>query len=743
MNCLEKGTKILLALMQLDIGGAETHVVELAKELKKRGYEVFVASKGGSYEKEISEAGITHFTVPLQNKNPLNVFKSYKFLKSIIVDNKIDIVHSHARIPSFILGKIWKKLKFPFVTTAHWVFTTKYGLKYITDWGQKTVAVSEDIKKYLMDNYGIPESDIFVTINGIDIEKFSPDTPCGDLKAEFGIKEDDFCICAVSRMDEDRSLASKLLIEKAPELKKIIPNLKVLVAGGGNDEESAKALAAAANKETGENTVILTGARTDINKIVACGDLFVGVSRAALEAMAAEKNTIIAGNEGFIGLFDESKLEVGIKTNFCCRECRETTGEAIYNDIVAYYNKTDEEKKSLGRYCRKIVKEYYSVSKMADDCVAAYESAIECGAFEVKKDILISGYYGFGNSGDDALLLSMIRDFESKGLKKNITVLSANPKETKRIYGVNAINRINPFALFYYFVKCRLFISGGGTLIQDGTSTKSLIYYLWLIKSAKLLGRKTMLYANGIGPVNRDRNKARVKKVLNRVDCITVRDEKSLKELTALGVDKPEIILTADPAFLLDCEENIDALVQKYQLDNIICAAIRSPKTDNPGFAEGIAAALDRAAEKYGTMAVLLPMQNIDINISKEISSAMKSRSVVIDERLSVGEVLSLVGMSRMCIGMRLHMLIYAASKGVPVTAIVYDPKVSGFMEYSGQDLFVDVKEVNNTNLAELVDRCLSEEEERREKLSCVKDTLSTRAALNLEAALDLYKKEN
>ena len=164
-NDLKQGANILLALMQLNIGGAETHVVELAKELKRRGFNVFVASNGGVYVKEIEEAGIKHFQVPLKNKNPFNMLRSAKLLAQIIKNEKIDIVHSHARIPSFILGKLHKKMGFPFVTSAHWVFTTKYGLKYITDWGEKVVAVSEDIKTYLMDNYKIPEGNIQVTIN--------------------------------------------------------------------------------------------------------------------------------------------------------------------------------------------------------------------------------------------------------------------------------------------------------------------------------------------------------------------------------------------------------------------------------------------------------------------------------------------------------------------------------------------------------------------------------------------------
>ena len=144
---MEKDLRVLLSLMQLDIGGAETHVVELAKELKRKGIVPIVTSNGGVYEKELSEAGIKHYRVPLQNKNPKNMLKSVRLLKRIIKDEDIDLVHSHARIPSFILGKLHKKMKFPFVTTAHWVINTKWGLKYITDWGEKSVAVS-DLLRY-------------------------------------------------------------------------------------------------------------------------------------------------------------------------------------------------------------------------------------------------------------------------------------------------------------------------------------------------------------------------------------------------------------------------------------------------------------------------------------------------------------------------------------------------------------------------------------------------------------------
>lgn len=367
--------------MKLDIGGAETHVVELSKELKKRGFNIIVASNGGAYVKDLEEAGIKHYVVPLQNKYPGNVIKSFKLIRKIIKDENIDIVHSHARIPSFIAGKICRKEKISFVTTAHWVFTTKYGLKYITDWGEKTIAVSEDIKTYLMKNYHLPEKDIIVTINGIDTNKFSPNTDCADIKKEFCLKDKDRVIVYVSRMDEDRSMLAHMLTEAIPKLDNVVDNLKLLIVGGGNDFENVSALAKKANASLGREAIIMTGARTDINKLIAPAELFVGVSRAALEAMAAAKPTIIAGNEGYIGLFNEDKKDLAYSTNFCCRGCKMPDVDTLTQEIGGFFGLWDEDKKEIADFSREYIKKNYSVAAMADDAQKAYAEVMEKSQF--------------------------------------------------------------------------------------------------------------------------------------------------------------------------------------------------------------------------------------------------------------------------------------------------------------------------------------------------------------------------
>ncbi len=368
---------LLMTLMQLDIGGAETHVVELSKELKKRGYNVFIASNGGAYVKELEDAGIKHFNVPLHSKKPKDMIASRKALKSIIINEKIDIVHAHTRISSFIIGTLKKSMNFSFVTTAHWVFETGRGLKYLTNWGEKTVAVSEDIKKYLLDNYKIKEEDIFVTINGIDTQKFSPDIDKSEVFEEFGLKEEDNVIVYISRLDEDRSLVAKQIISAFPKLSNLVENLKMIVVGGGNDYENVQAQAKVINEELGYEAVILTGPRIDINRLISPAKLFVGVSRSALEAMAEEKPVIIAGNEGYIGLFDESKLQVGIDTNFCCRGCDASTPELLANDIGTFFGMWDEDIEKISKYGRELILSNYSVKRMADDTERAYNASLE------------------------------------------------------------------------------------------------------------------------------------------------------------------------------------------------------------------------------------------------------------------------------------------------------------------------------------------------------------------------------
>ncbi len=759
--------RILMATMKLDIGGAETHIVELSKALSRQGVQVFVASNGGAYEKELQDAGITHIRIPFHSKNPLLMRKAYGMLRQVILENRIDVVHAHARIPAFLCGLLHKKIPFRFVTTAHWVFSTRFPYNLLTRWGDRSLAVSDDIKDYLIENYGLSKEQIRVTINGIDLEKFSPETDYSGISREFDLGTGKTRIVYVSRMDTDRSFAAHKLMEAVPELIKEIPNLEVVIVGGGNDLTAIETEGAAVNQAAGKRIVITTGSRTDINRFVASGDLFIGVSRAALEAMACEKPSIIAGNEGYIGIFDESKLQIGIDTNFCCRGCEAVETERLKEDILRVLKSTPEERAELGRFARETVQKHYSIETMAEDAMTMYQSIIYDSPIhgtELRElsqvdeylkehplvlrkgapDVMISGYYGFHNSGDDSILKAMVDSLHKARPGIRILALSNDPMETKAVYGIDAIHRFNFVGIIKNLRKTRMFISGGGSLIQDVTSVKSLFYYLSVIYLGKMLGAKVMLYANGIGPIRREKNHRHICKVLNQVDLITLREPSSLEELRRFGVTAPEIRITADPAFTLQPAEPEKGaeLLKKAGIPKgkpYCVISLRPWQEADPDLIKRVAEAADVIRTKYDLEVVFVPMQvPRDLPIAEETAKAMKYPGGVLREKPSPAQLLALVGGAEFVIGMRLHILIYAARMGTPVIGLTYDPKVDATMDYLNQRYIASARRLNPLTLRRYIDEILKNRETLCQELARASQVSQALAEENVTLALSL-----
>ncbi|MBS4960093.1 MAG: polysaccharide pyruvyl transferase CsaB [Clostridiales bacterium] len=740
----KKKYRILMALMGLQIGGAETHVVELAKELHKQGHEIFVASNGGVYEKELTEAGIRHFCVPMNKRNIGKMIQSYFLLKKIIKEEKIEIVHSHARIPGFICGFLFKRMKFTFVTTAHWVFYTGMGLKYLTNWGQKIVAVSDDIKSYLIENYHRKAEDIYVTINGIDTDKFSPHTDPRRVQKEFHLHGQPV-ICHVSRLDESRALVARQLIEVAPKLCEKIPDLKILIAGSGDVFDELEAKSDVANRMIGRNCIELTGARTDINEIISVADVFVGVSRAALEAMSAGKPVVVAGNEGYIGLFDKSKLSLAQDSNFCCRGCVPSSPVLLYQDLVKAFDLEEIERKRLGDYGRQVIFDYYSVAKMANDCIEAYDAAYRLN-HEKQYHVLMSGYYGFQNAGDEAILISIYKNLRKLSDNIHVCILSNNPAETRKKYGTEVVYRFSIWEVIRAIRKCDVLLSGGGSLLQDTTSTRSLIYYLSIIDLAKLFGKKVMLYANGIGPVSRPANRKRVKNVVNKADFITLREDNSLTELRSMGVDNKNIQVTADPVFSMDSipKEESERLLNQAGVPTekpIVGVSVRN-WMDMESFAPILAKLCDEVSESFDRTIVFIMMQRPNDTVASQmVQQKMKQPSYLLEGNFTPNEIMGMISCMDFIFSMRLHTLIFAAKERVPLIGFVYDPKVKFYLEKLGMPAGGEIGQFDlNSALISTKDMI-----ENRDKYVRILDKavreLEEKAPLNEKYLLELLEK--
>ncbi|MCL2616616.1 MAG: polysaccharide pyruvyl transferase CsaB [Defluviitaleaceae bacterium] len=733
--------KVLMTLMGLEIGGAETHVLELCKALRKTGVQVYVASNGGAYEAELAEWGVIHFRVPLHNKNVANVISAYGALKRIIRENDIKLVHAHARIPAFLCGLLKRKLGIRFVTTAHWTFVTRFPFNVLTNWGERSLAVSKDIKQYLVDNYNFPQEHIKITINGIDTDKFSGDIDYGDIAEEFALEPGAFRVVYVSRLDKERSLAAHALIEAVPAVMAKCPHLEVVIVGNGDDYGKVADAAKAANEAAGRRVVVMAGARVDVNKFAAACDTFVGVSRSALEAMAAAKPVILAGNEGYLGIFNESTLEKGVETNFCCRGCKDTSAALIAEDLLGLVGKTAEERAALGDFGREVVSREYSTARMAADALEVYES-VRTSTREI--DVLISGYYGFGNNGDDAVLKSIVDNLKAERPSLRIVVLSKNPPKTEAEYGVRSIFRFNFWRVRAHLRNTRLLITGGGTLLQDLTSTQSLLYYLWVINTAVRSGARTMLYGNGIGPIRGVANNERVRRTIKRIDMITLRDENSLEVLRGFELaPNARLALTADAAFALMPLDaaRIEQVLGGFGLtgERYFVISVRNWKHIARSFEEDIAAYADYVAETYGLTPLFVAMQpENDTEMSRRIAARMKSRSRVFEQALSTDQYVSISAGAVFIAAMRLHVVIYGAKTGTPCIGLVYDPKVTAMMHMMGQTCYTPVERPDTEALKQFTAEIMENREQISAQITARMEAVLERARENTRHALEL-----
>jgi polysaccharide pyruvyl transferase CsaB len=330
------------------------------------------------------------------------------------------------------------------------------------------------------------------------------------------------------------------------------------------------------------------------------------------------------------------------------------------------------------------------------------------------RKILISGYHGFNNLGDEAILESILQTFRQVAFREGhtlgITVLSADPEKTEQRNTVRAISRTGLPAILRSVRDCDLFLSGGGSLLQDKTGYGlSVLYYLGLVFLARLFRKKTVLYAHGIGPITKKFNRFIARRIIDRVDLVTVRDVDSKEELLSLGIKKPPIRVSVDPAFCLlpsieDDKENDDVKVRRI-LSNLpqgrplLGISVRGWLGRNEFMAE-IAKAADRLALELDAVVLFIPMFPAkDLNVSRSVASLMQQETFVVEEELEPKEALFLFSHLELLIGVRLHALIFAAITGTPMVGVGYDPKVSSFLAQLGLNPALRVESLEEEEL--------------------------------------------
>jgi polysaccharide pyruvyl transferase CsaB len=358
-----------------------------------------------------------------------------------------------------------------------------------------------------------------------------------------------------------------------------------------------------------------------------------------------------------------------------------------------------------------------------------------------RRGVLICGAYGHGNLGDDAILEALVQEVREIDPEMPIWALSRRPKETRRLLGIGSVHHFNFFGFLRVMLKTRMYLSGGGSLIQDVTSRRSLWYYLLSIKLAKLCGNLVCMYGCGIGPVQRESSRKKVKRVLNRdVDVITLREDSSIEELKRLGVHRPEIVAAADPVLALSSAPDGEIADTLRQLGlepdgRYICFALRGWKEFHQK-APVFAAAANRAYEKYGLTPVFVAINHRNDGAAADaVVPHLRVPYHAVREPLPSGKSIGLMSKMAVVVAMRLHGLVFAASRGVPLIGIDYDPKVTAFLRYAGQEMYVPFQDMDEKILNGYIDRAAAGGEAFTENAN----RLALLERRNVETARRLY----
>ena len=686
--------KVLHLIGGGDEGGAKSHVLSLVKELSSKIDVKLISLRYGAFADDAKAMGIDVKVVRTGN-----IFSDINNIIKIAVGGGYNILHTHGAKANMIGIFVKHKTKIPVVSTVHSDYRLDYlhsVLRMYTFGLINTIAlrlvdyyiaVSENFKDMLIKR-GFPAHSIYTVYNGIPFDNEIDIIPRSAFAEKYGIdlSPDDVVVGIAARLHPVKG--HTVLLDAAAKVLKKHPNTKFLIAGSG--DELKPTLEKKAIQLGISDNVFFLGWVTEPFSFFECIDINVLASYSEsfpyviLEGARMKKATVSSKVGGLEDLFVQNE------NGFLY-----TPGDS---DALAEHLETllddPEKRRNMGEKLYLTAKEHFSLETMCNTQLGIYNS-IQYKEKQNEKDdklydITILGYYGYDNSGDDAILKSFIDHVQKYHKDLSVVVLSNNPSQTRKLYRVQSVYRFHPLKLPTILSKTRLFITGGGTLVQDGTSSRSLWYYLSMIKLALKKGAHAVLFANGLGPLTRKKNRKAASEILDRMEVITLRDANAYEQLKSLGVKKPLTKVAVDPVLALSpADLSIGYNILKNEgvpLDgNIVAFCIRKWKKVKR--AEEILAALaDKISLELHAIPLFVPMQlPNDLRFSKKIVRCMKEKGYVLHGRYSVDESMSILGNTNLIIGMRLHSLIYAANMGLPMVGLAYEPKVDYFMQSINQ----------------------------------------------------------
>lgn len=737
--------KVIHLISGGDSGGAKTHVLSLLSELNKSITAQLVCFRDGPFAEEARSMGI-----PTEIMGGNDLFRVCSRLRDYIKQGGYSVIHCHGSRANMVGALLRKSTGVPVVTTVHSDYRLDYlgrPLSRLTFGTINTIALRcldyrigvSDAMVDLLISRGFAPDRFFAIYNGID---FTPPDDFGDrlpylrsLGAD--VDEDSVVIGIAARLNPVKDMST--LIRGFARAYESCPRLRLVIAGDGAELEKLQSLA----RECGvAHAVTFAGwisgnmdrfySALDINVLTSISETF---PYALTEGTRHHLATVATAVGGIPSLIDHEVNGYLI-----------TPGDdASLGKALASLGNNDKLRLTMGEKLYEKASREFSIAKTVETQKRIYEEILRRSNREkrARDGVVICGAYGRGNAGDDAILQAILRELKSLDPDLPVTVLSKNPKETRLQFRVRALSRVSVLRWCRAMHHASLYINGGGSLIQDVTSRRSLWFYLFNIFMAKKLGCPVQMYGCGIGPVTRVRHEHISAAVLNRnVDLITLREPDSLEELQRMGVTKPEIRLTADPALILppanDAEIDSILLRAGIPVDGAyLCFTLRLW----PGFESAcpvIARCAEYAYARYGLIPLFAAIEtHQDPVAARMVTDKLHCPYYLLDNPGSAGTMIGMLSRMQAVVSMRLHALIFAAGQGVPLVGLVYDPKVSSFLRYIGQEDFADLDALNEEKLRSMIDHALARRGDPQAQAEAVQK-LKTLEAGNARAASEL-----
>lgn len=708
--------KVIHLISGGDSGGAKTHVLSLLQNLNKTITAQLVCFRDGPFAEEARAMGI-----PTMICGGNNIPHLRRELADYIRQGGYQLIHCHGSRANMIGALLREPTGLPVVSTVH----SDYKLDYmgrpfarltfgaINAWALRhldyRIGVSDAMVDLLIDR-GFPPDRFYAIYNGID---FTPAPSQGDRLAYLrglgaDVEENSVVVGIAARLNPVKDMST--LIRGFAEGHKSCPRLRLVIAGDGEERQKLEDLA----KELGvEKEVTFAGwisggmdrfySALDVNALTSLSETF---PYALTEGARFHLATVATAVGGIPYLIDQD-----VNGYLFTPGDWQTLGR-----YLAALGNDDALRHEMGEKLYEKASSKFSIQSTVDTQLHIYEEIIRHHN-RPKRDrdgVVICGAYGRGNAGDDAILEAILQEMRAIDPDMPITVLTKDPKATRLTYRVRTAGRMDVLTWKKAMRHAGLYINGGGSLIQDVTSRRSLWFYLHNIQAAHKAGCKVQMYGCGIGPVLREQHRKLAASVLNAsVDVITLREPDSLKELQSMGVTKPEILLTADPALTLPAasEDEIDSVLLRAGIPphgKYLCFALRNWK----GFEDKaplFAQAAKYAYETYGLTPVFAAVEkHLDPVAGRLAATGLDIPHYFLDDAGSAGTIIGALSRMQAVVSMRLHALIFAAGQGIPLAGVVYDPKVSAFLRYIGQENFLDLDALTADALKAMIDRMVS-----------------------------------